>query len=655
MLESIKINNFKCLSGSHTVDFREGIYSIKGKKDGDFSRSNRSGKTSFLEAIKFSLFKGQASNLVTYGESDMSTILTINGVELQAGTDGTKVNGDSVLVSELIATSEATLGMDYNMFQCTVAAFSDSLYGFLSLKPKDQKDFLLNYFCDTNVDWASAREYIHEQVVSLTDKRKEYAANITRLEASIKEVNKESYLKKLEDLEYFLANKEHEYSLSKASSETMMESYRSCLIKQSRLTDELQRRETIKDEMASTTTKIKDVDSKIDEISAAISNYVTMPAYDYRIKKLDNSIGSLESTKSQLNISIETYEKSNGKCPILNADCPHTDALNKFYNECIYKAKDVENELTLAEVQLEQSIKDRKEVSKLTSKLKELINLKADLERSLSELKSKNSNISSLVEEFSSVQEEVKFLESSLNTSYIEELLNSINMTKSSISTIKNILMEYDIKQTELERLNGELFMLDSDFKELSVVAKLISPKGLPHLLLSSVLDTLENYTNKFLKFVGMSVYISGYAELKSLEDYCQNDGTKFGKTDSVCRTCGAIRENKVDENISVISKDSGVEWYRESSGGRALIALATRLALFKLAKSKKAEADFLILDEVFTNLDSDNKQNALKMLKFAMQDLDLKQIFLVSHDEIKDCTDNELVVSHSNGKVSIE
>ena len=73
------------------------------------------------------------------------------------------------------------------------------------------------------------------------------------------------------------------------------------------------------------------------------------------------------------------------------------------------------------------------------------------------------------------------------------------------------------------------------------------------------------------------------------------------------------------------------------------------------MAKSKKAEADFLILDEVFTNLDSDNKQNALKMLKFAMQDLDLKQIFLVSHDEIKDCTDNELVVSHSNGKVSIE
>ena len=70
---------------------------------------------------------------------------------------------------------------------------------------------------------------------------------------------------------------------------------------------------------------------------------------------------------------------------------------------------------------------------------------------------------------------------------------------------------------------------------------------------------------------------------------------------------------------------------------------------------SKKAEADFLILDEVFTNLDSENKSKALEMLRFAMTDLGLRQILLVSHDEVKDYTDHEVVISHENGRVEIK
>lgn len=260
-----------------------------------------------------------------------------------------------------------------------------------------------------------------------------------------------------------------------------------------------------------------------------------------------------------------------------------------------------------------------------------------------------------MITELLSLQEEVKFLESSLNTNRIESLVNSIAATKTSIDTVKGILLGYEISLTEKRTKDAKLSEIESRFKELSTVAKLVSPKGLPHILLNEVLLLLESYTNRYLSFVGMSVVISGYSELKSLEEFCHNDGTKFNKNDTMCRTCGAIRENKVDENINIISKDSGVEWFRESSGGRALIALAIRLAIFKLAKTKKAEADFLILDEVFTNLDSENKSKALEMLRFAMTDLGLRQILLVSHDEVKDYTDHEVVISHENGRVEIK
>ena len=655
MLDTIQIHNFKCLKGSHSLDFNEGIYSIKAKKDGDFRRSNRAGKTSLLEAIRFALFRGSVSDYTTYGESDMSVTLDISGVRLYAGNDGTKVNDETVLVAQLKAASETILGMDYQMFACTVGAFSDSIYGFLSLKPKEQKEFLLNYFCDTNVDWDAVREYVQEKVINISEEKKELDSDIERIEKRLAEIDYDSYQVKLEDLKYKLHVEEQEYEITKTSSESMLKEYRDALSKQSYLSAEIERRETIKESVQEKELILRSLQ---DEIQANIKEqeaYITLPGYDYRIKAMDTRLGSLQTTIQQTKASIEEYDRNGGKCPILKAECPHTVGLKEFYLQSKITLAESEAERDKLEIDRAAVREERKKASTLISKQKDLINSKCIVDRDLKELRKKEHKLSDLITELLSLQEEVKFLESSLNTNRIESLVNSIAATKTSIDTVKGILLGYEISLTEKRTKDAKLSEIESRFKELSTVAKLVSPKGLPHILLNEVLLLLESYTNRYLSFVGMSVVISGYSELKSLEEFCHNDGTKFNKNDTMCRTCGAIRENKVDENINIISKDSGVEWFRESSGGRALIALAIRLAIFKLAKTKKAEADFLILDEVFTNLDSENKSKALEMLRFAMTDLGLRQILLVSHDEVKDYTDHEVVISHENGRVEIK
>lgn len=226
MLESLSLYNFKCLKGMHTTPFSKGIYSIKGIRDGDYSSSNRTGKTSFLEAIRFAMFKGSASDVVTEGESDMFSELTLNGHSLFFSNSGAKVDGETVLVSQLKAASEALLGVDLRLFECTAGAFSDSIYGFLSLKPREQKDFLLYYFCDSNVNWDEAREYIQEKVRLVSEEKKEITQAFERIEGLLKEIDKDFYESKLDSLKYELYTKEQEYNTTKAYSDEVLNEYK---------------------------------------------------------------------------------------------------------------------------------------------------------------------------------------------------------------------------------------------------------------------------------------------------------------------------------------------------------------------------------------------------------------------------------------------
>jgi len=371
MLESIELNNFKCLKGAHSYEFDSGIYSIKGIKDGDTSVSNRLGKTSFLEAIRFALFKGPVSNLVTKGESEMSVSISLNGTELKAGTFGTQVNGESVLVSDLKATSEVLLGMDYQMFACTVGAFSESLLGFLSLKPKEQKEFLLSNFCDSNVDWESVRETIQEKVCYYMEKKKEIEANINRISGFLKEIDVDFYTQKLDNLKYELKTKEQEYKLSKSSSEIMLQEYKDCLMQKTHLTTKINQITEAKRSIQSLKDVIKFMTNRIDETENALKYYLTVPGYDYQIKSADATISKLTVLCEEISSSLQVYESTGGLCPILKKECPYGDGLKEFCDTEKATLLEYNDTLTKLSESKEEAMKKRQEASTLNSYLHE--------------------------------------------------------------------------------------------------------------------------------------------------------------------------------------------------------------------------------------------------------------------------------------------
>lgn len=655
MLESLSLYNFKCLKGMHTTPFSKGIYSIKGIRDGDYSSSNRTGKTSFLEAIRFAMFKGSASDVVTEGESDMFSELTLNGHSLFFSNSGAKVDGETVLVSQLKAASEALLGVDLRLFECTSGAFSDSIYGFLSLKPREQKDFLLYYFCDSNVNWDEAREYIQEKVRLISEEKKEITQAFERIDGLLKEIDKDFYESKLDSLKYELYTKEQEYNTTKAYSDEVLNEYKALLSRSSYLSGEMSRLETIKDTINLNEKNHKELKVKQKELKSELKKYLTLPGYDYKIKDLEAKITTKEANLNDLKGSISVYEDNNGLCPILKLECPHKNGLNSFYECCKEKEKEFTSVIHTLQENYSSVKEQRKQASLLSSKLNETSNFIASLEEKLDDLKSKDESLVKIVSELKDIQERIKFVESALNAERVESLINSISSLKTNIEKISAILLDYELKLNTLKEHDEHLIEVNNKLNEYLTASKLVAPKGLPHLLLQDVLSTFELYINEFLEYVDMGVIVSGYSELKSLEDYCPTDGTRFNKGDTFCKVCNSIRGKKLDENISIVSKDSGVEWWQESSGGRALISLAVRLALLKMIKEKGASIDFLILDEVFSNLDSRNKIKVMNLIKFAMDTLDLNQVFMVSHDELKDYADYEITIKHENGEVTIE
>jgi DNA repair exonuclease SbcCD ATPase subunit len=115
---------------------------------------------------------------------------------------------------------------------------------------------------------------------------------------------------------------------------------------------------------------------------------------------------------------------------------------------------------------------------------------------------------------------------------------------------------------------------------------------------------------------------------------------------------CGSARQKKIQEQIEVITADRQIKWQEESGGGKTIIALGLRLGIFKLLKEyKQVRGDFLIVDEAFSFLDTTNSELVLNMLVDSFSELGLKQMFIVSHNELKDMLPVTLWINYDQEK----
>lgn len=654
MLDNITLKNFKCFYDEHFVTFPEGLINIRGRINGNEEMSNRSGKSSFLEAIRFALFREAAYKYTSLDETSMFVDLSISGNSFKHNESSSYVNDEKVLMAASKAATEALLGLDEKMFSCTVGAFSDNLYGFLELKPKDQKDLLLNNFNNSSYVWEDMQSVLRDKVEDLTNKRNTIKMRISMYEERLSEVSPEMYEKKKTEITVKLKSINYELKSREDSSKQYINEYRYLVNTLNELKKEKDSFMYKKERQLEKEKLLNKYIEEASEINKELKEYYTVPAYDKRINKGTKERHNLEYSISDLEEKINAYKTSNKKCPILNEVCPYQEKLDNSFDSWQSQLLSITEQLKVVKKDLEDNKETRDIVSKYTSKLHNLTQNIETLKVELQELNT-DIDIGVVLDGIETAEKNLEYLSQVMDTNYIAKLNDDMFKIKEQLNVVNRVLSDYWKTTAEVKELNEELYSLDTNLKSYTTALKLVSPRGIPYLLLTKVLEELESYTNRFLKKVGMKVYISGYAELKSLEDYCSNDGYKFKRNDTECPICSSKRENKLQEEITVTSADTGVVWQAESSGGKALIALAVRFALLAMAKERKCTADFMILDEIFTNLDLRNKLAALEMIKEAAEELDIKQLFIVTHDELKDIIPTTFVVNNVGGRSTIK
>jgi hypothetical protein len=632
MLESILLTNIGPFYGTHKVVFPTGIIHVRGVYSDDPTRSNRSGKSMFLQAIYHTLYGGNIANLLSEGETVASTELSIDGNTYSRSIKEAKYNDEVVTQTILSNKIESSItGLSQLAFDITANMTTSNLYGFLKLPVKEQKSFLLEIVNDP-FDWDAVFTTLKSNLSVINERLSRITAKIDLLEEQKSNVKDISFLWK--ELKKLCASKrEVQYELSNLTHDNIDLLAKSLQLKAAihKLNTDI--KTAIKQEVHNEALKAErdSYKNKMCEIEAKLQNYESNTSYSNKHKKLQEEYSTLLEYTRNLASRINVYTKSNSLCPILKESCLYQDKLDSVVQEWIAQVHEKTPILKALESDLKQLEEKMSIVSTLSSELHTVT-------QKYYSILSQCDKVQDLVElrgELKHLSTEYELLDYEVIEQQQRNCSLKLHSLVSKIGVIRQTIRSWISVVKQLKELNSEYTELQKQQAEYVVATELTSPHGIPYLHLLAIFSKLEVYINYFLDKVGMKVHLLPYKELASLEDVCELDNYMFHKAETICPKCGTMRRHKIKEQLTLITADRGISWEHESSGGKALIAIGVRFGLLKLLKEAGANCSFIFMDEIFGNLDEVNKLSVLQLIEFAIEDLHLQQVFIISHDEL--------------------
>ena len=692
----LSINNFYSHEDS-VVDFEEfSSCLIIGNTEGDYARSNGSGKSVIFESILWCLFnKSRASmmdDIVSWGKTSCSVELVFshfnedykllrsrNKVSSTSSVDLFRLDDSEGWLNISGSTAGLTnkmvedlIGLDYKTFINSVYFRQNDISEFADSEPGRRKEILKSI-----IDISRWDEYERLVKSSLRDIKKESSS----VEESIS--NYDLVLSDNATLKESLDSKKIELKSAESERATvdklvlnLKEKY--LKIKESIDTDSYDK---VIEEISSLKKKGGDKKEKLDNINLLIKKYSDIcDSCDLKIKNLSNKINNISyvedisveidlllkrisGEKSSLKAStkmkehLDSMEMINGECYVCSQKISsslhehlvskHSDRVDKCISNIDEHTLNIEN----AESNLDlknNDLKNNNLVDEVNSEIKTL-----NLERSmahdnLSSLKNdKEVVVSDLFKIKSDIEYNNKILDSLKNDTFQElsskiiELKNDkagLNSSVSSLSKDIGVLTEkIKVNEASIELMSkgrDKSGLLKKDLVLLERISKMLGKGGIQTILLDTIIEDLEVTSNKILNFI------------------CNEPAVISLETQRVGSDGSSVVET-LDIKINIDGVSHG---FKSLSGGEKFrIALALRIALSEVSnRHGNSCLELLLLDEVNSPLDRHGTEtlfvNVIKSLESKYK------VLIITHDEsLKEKFDNVIDVTKVNGKSSIE
>jgi DNA repair exonuclease SbcCD ATPase subunit len=125
--------------------------------------------------------------------------------------------------------------------------------------------------------------------------------------------------------------------------------------------------------------------------------------------------------------------------------------------------------------------------------------------------------------------------------------------------------------------------------------------------------------------------------------------GYEFTNSVTKCPVCKTTRQFRKEETLELQFKGSAfnIEFSEDSGGGKLLVSLAVRLALFTALRDRgyMRGVDWWVMDEVFSPLDTAAKAAMLNFLDDLRDLYGFKQLFIISHTDLSDVIPPAIII----------
>ena len=650
IIESIGVEDYIPFAGKQeVVGLRRGVYGIVGTYEENARRSNRAGKSALLKSILTSLFGDDRSEMgrgesvdrdIHYGKEGYRVALGLHlgdapavQLERQRGHGGKIVchaGGAKMSVTALDAYVGGLLQFGKDDFTKISFVKAGDLNGIIGSGNSQMKSDLLRWLGLEY--WEKIHTTVQREIFQL------------QADLAIKAATVEQFKQELEKLEMDLArfpsaeNLESRLCRFRGEADELVgriAEYRA-VMDRSRLKRE---REVLASQLRQ---EIAIVEFEGKPYNPAKLQPKLVDLIHEKKDERDGLVKQLSDLKSRVSQRSEMRDgfKKTGACPIEHAvQCPLKNKLVSV----IEAGEEFDSKRTAAVYN--------------TEKVLEVVE---DCQESLEDLLRKVSNRVVRANTFRAKIDEIDEKLAGLHG----EDLPEVNSMSEELQIARDAVLkvEMDIAaRNQLKKRLGEVEKLEQSAsrwilfnsekeRQLRFVRRACGRDGIPTMQLENALSVVEAGANSVLAMIEAPhrVAFSFQRELKKLEDTCHECGNVFkAKGDKTCSRCGEERWNKKSEDISLEITDSNgrtQDFNQDSSGGRALAALALRVAL-----AQHFGFNVLFLDEVCGSLDDENLDMLIRLLK-KLTSMGFDQVFVISHRErIKDLLDDLIVVERDN------
>jgi DNA repair exonuclease SbcCD ATPase subunit len=661
-LKNIKIINFGALKNVN-LDFEDkDIVGILAEYHNDKMRSNASGKTLVLEAVRYNLvglcrYKKEIK-MIHYGEDMMKVIceyIDDDGkvYKITRGRDSANTGILELDWIEKTAESQQAItdifGITKYDFDTTSFFKQADINGFMDLDPAKKTAYLQSVM--DNDHWKTREERVKEDIRKLNTEMKENNAVKNALEASLEiDEHLKIKVKELED-----SNVVHKAHMTKVNNSL------GTLIAKS---------ESIRRDNLTLHNKISTLTSRLNELRNQSSEKIRLNKVITRGKlsvlNLRKEIagikpkGTLETIAEAKALAEQEIRKivgllkleDIGICPLLNESCDRIPSNEADKNKLSKRKELLKRNLTSLEV-------DKLKISNIDSLSNTLRTIKNDTEKNI--IKYKNIEGCDVESVSELIQDTRDLLEEEIDPQDITDLKNTVESRRSGISenNSKIAVLNHRIKTAEeaLARIDGiydkneKLVIL---LEKLKYVLMMFGKSGILADEIENAFTDIQDDINYILKEldIGLTVSFSPDKELDKKESVC-NCGFVYYKNykKPVCEECGMIRRKARKDEISLTILDSNgneADFEGNSGGQKSSISYAVRIALtmFK-RRQNKCQLNMLFLDEVDSALDpylANSITNSIT--KVLTKKLGYAQILMVSHkEEIKNAVPNIIKV----------